>query len=127
MTREIMRQALDILHDCFPVSDFRETQDEYNERIRKYSEAITALEAELSKPVPQPVGMLKRTPTGQIYTVWGGKHAVSLLDLSSLVDQPLYIAPVDQSERIKSLEADNERLRDQVERLAIDLALKDGK
>lgn len=52
-------------------------------------DAIETIDAALARD-EKPVGMVKRSPSGQVYIAWEGDQAVAMLNL---IDKPLYTHP----------------------------------
>ena len=137
MTRQTLQLALDalketvnVLDDYIPSMEKRGAQLNYGRSVvRQAHAAITAIEQELAKPAQEPVAYIDTKALNEIIDSHGHYDYGTLPWTRDPVwyATAVYTAPVDQSERIKALEADNERLRDQVERLSLDLGLRDGK
>ena len=113
MTRQTLILALDALKDSQPSAWLHLT----TKMAKKLDAAITAIEQELSKPAQEPVAY-RHLHMGEHEPDWEYYDAPTGEDCDGC--QALYTSPPDQSAEI-------ERLRDQVERLSLDLGLREGK
>ena len=115
MTRQTLQLALSVLSESKDwLSPFCSNQV-LEARHKKINAAITAIEQELAKSAQEPLAWAYVNTDGECEEItWGPVQGSA--DFLTL----LYTSPPDQSAEI-------ERLRDQVERLSLDLGLREGK